>query len=46
LSTIEDYSQVDDAIARERQLKTWRREKKVFLIERENPDWLDLSEDW
>ncbi|MBI5128290.1 MAG: GIY-YIG nuclease family protein [Rhodopseudomonas palustris] len=35
----------DDAIAaitREKQLKKWRREWKVRLIEAENPDWIDL----
>lgn len=30
------------AIAREKQLKAWRREKKVHLIERANPKWEDL----
>jgi putative endonuclease len=34
------------AIAREKQIKRWRREKKVFLIERENPTWEDLSLVW
>ena len=31
-----------DAIAREKQIKKWRREWKIALIERANPDWLDL----
>ncbi len=31
------------AIAREKQLKGWRREKKIALIEKTNPDWQDLS---
>ena len=31
------------AIAREKQLKGWRRSRKVALIESENPDWRDLS---
>ena len=35
-----------DAIAREKQIKRWRREKKVALIERENPTWEDLSLQW
>jgi putative endonuclease len=34
------------AIAREKQLKGWSRVKKIWLIERENPSWLDLSADW
>jgi putative endonuclease len=32
------------AIAREKQLKGWRREKKVALIEAMNPEWRDLGE--
>jgi putative endonuclease len=34
------------AVARERQLKGWRREKKVTLIEAFNPQWKDLAIDW
>jgi putative endonuclease len=34
------------AIAREKQLKGWRREKKINLIEKTNPAWVDLSENW
>ena len=42
----ESYSDVYDAIAREKQLKRWRREKKVKLIKRDNVYWNDLSDDW
>ena len=42
----ESYSEPEQAIAREKQLKGWRREKKVKLIEKENPRWIDLSRDW
>ncbi len=42
----EPFSDVRDAIAREKQLKRWRREKKVALIEKLNPQWRDLSEDF
>jgi putative endonuclease len=42
----EQYGDIRDAIEREKQLKKWRREKKVGLIERENPEWRDLTEDW
>ncbi len=42
----ETYGWVQEAIAREKQIKRWRREKKVWLIERENPTWEDLSEVW
>jgi len=34
---------VYSAIAREKQLKGWTRAKKNALIEKENPEWLDLS---
>ena len=34
------------AIAREKEIKAWRREKKVALIEAMNPIWRDLSSDW
>jgi len=46
LAYYEEFVDIRDAIAREKQLKRWRREKKVWLIERENPEWRDLSEDW
>ncbi len=39
-------SDVRAAIAREKQLKGWTRAKKNALIESENPQWRDLSEDW
>lgn len=42
----ERYAAPRAAIARETQLKGWRRAKKIGLIERENPTWIDLSEDW
>ena len=35
---------VTAAIAREKQLKGWRRNKKIRLIEKMNPNWRDLSE--
>lgn len=40
----EEYSEVNDAIAREKQLKGWIRAKKNWLIESQNPNWNDLSE--
>ncbi|MBS0526992.1 MAG: GIY-YIG nuclease family protein [Proteobacteria bacterium] len=40
---IESFDTAPDAIAREKQLKTWRREKKIALIDAANPEWLDLS---
>ena len=34
------------AIAREKQIKGWTRQKKNALIETLNPEWRDLSKDW
>jgi len=42
----EPFSDVRNAIAREKQFKRWRRDKKVFLIESMNPTWRDLSDDF
>ena len=42
----EVFSGVREAIAREKQVKDWRREKKIALIESMNPTWRDLSTDW
>ena len=39
-------SNIDDAIAYEKVIKGWRREKKNQLIESVNPTWKDLSEEW
>ncbi len=41
----EPFSDVRNAIAREKQPERKRREKKVFLIERANPTWRDLTAD-
>jgi putative endonuclease len=42
----ETYDHVQKAISREKQLKGWRREKKIALIEKTNPRWQDLAEHW
>jgi putative endonuclease len=42
----ERYDNVYKAKGRERQLKGWRREKKIALIEKLNPRWQDLAENW
>jgi len=34
------------AIGREKELKGWRRAKKIILIESRNPRWQDLAEKW
>jgi putative endonuclease len=42
----ESYQDVYKAISREKQLKRWRREKKLWLIARQNPQWRDLAAGW
>src|SRR5450755_301095 len=42
----ESFDDVQMAIAREKQLKGWRRSKKIVLIEAVNPHWLDLARNW
>jgi putative endonuclease len=40
----EQTSDVNSAILREKNLKNWKRDWKIALIEKENPNWLDLSD--
>ncbi len=42
----EQFHDIHGAIAREKQLKGWRRSKKEALIHAMNPHWSDLSEGW
>jgi putative endonuclease len=42
----ETHSTMPDAIRREKQIKRWRRDWKLALIEAESPEWRDLSEAW
>ena len=42
----EEFQNVNEAILREKRLKKWNRDWKINLIESQNKDWLDLSEDW
>jgi putative endonuclease len=42
----ESFDEVQKAINREKQLKGWTRAKKIALIERINPRWIDLAEKW
>ena len=37
---------VESAIAREKQIKSYRRDKKIALINESNSDWKDLSLEW
>jgi len=46
LAYYEPTNDVNAAIAREHQIKGWRRAKKVTLIESLNPNWRDLAADW
>ena len=38
----EQTSTIESAITREKELKGWSRAKKIFLIEEQNPYWMDL----
>jgi putative endonuclease len=42
----ERYQYVNNAIAREKELKDWNRARKISLIEPENPTWEDLAAAW
>ncbi|WP_345741890.1 hypothetical protein [Seonamhaeicola maritimus] len=42
----EIYQYINDAIKREKNMKKWKRQWKINLIEKENPKWHDLSKDW
>lgn len=39
----EEYDDINQAIAREKQMKWWKREYKLNTIEKTNPSWKDLS---
>ncbi len=43
---VETMGEPTSAINREKQIKAWRREKKVALIDSQNIAWNDISEDW
>ena len=42
----ESFAYPDAAIDREKEIKGWRRSKKIRLIESMNPHWYDLAEKW
>jgi putative endonuclease len=42
----EQTTDVVGAIAREKQLKGWNRSRKIELVKRMNPKWIDLSAEW
>jgi len=41
----EHFTHIEQAIAREKEIKKWRREKKITLIESTNPDWRFLNQE-
>ena len=40
------FPDMTQAIDYEKKIKKWRRQKKIDLIEKANPKWLDLSDGW
>ena len=43
---VEEFGTAIDAIEAEKQIKGWKRQKKVELINQHNPLWEDLSREW
>ena len=49
LTKLVHYEETDEitiAIEREKRMKKWYRKWKIELIEKDNPKWIDLAEDW
>lgn len=42
----EEYELITEGISREKAMKYWKRDWKIKTIEKENPEWKDLSSDW
>lgn len=42
----DETNEIESALIREKQIKTWRRQWRVNLIERSNLYWEDLARDW
>jgi putative endonuclease len=42
----EKHNNIKEALRREKNMKKWKRQWKIDLIEKENPKWDDLSSDW
>ena len=40
---VEEFGEILDAIAREKQIKAWSRSRRVRLVEERNPTWEDLA---
>ncbi len=45
LAYFEEFGEIDEAIAREKEIKRMTRRRKISLIESMNPEWRDLSEE-
>lgn len=43
---VENFPSIEEAIAREKQIKNWSRKNKDFLVNQQNPIWLDISVQW
>ncbi len=43
---VEKFDDEGEAVRREKQIQRWRRSKKIDLIMRVNPKWVDVSEEW
>ena len=46
LAWYDTFPDASQATAAEKRIKSWRRSKKITLIEKLNPLWLDLAENW
>ena len=46
LAYFEETSDIKAAIEQEKEIKAWRRSKKIASIKSVNPQWKDLAEDW
>lgn len=42
----EEHQWIQEAIRREKTIKKWKREWKINIITKMNPEWKDLSDDW
>jgi len=42
----EPFGDIREAIAREKELKGWRRSRKIDLVHSTNPRWRDLAKEW
>jgi putative endonuclease len=42
----EEFADIRDAISREKEIKGWKRLRKISLIESHNPTWEDLAKNW